>query len=106
MVMGHSKQQWRSCNWYDMQSHHRLAQNAVNSMQLRRSAMLQNRSDALAAVAEISLSTGPHCRHAIVSDYKSDCEKYQSCKSDSMEDSEIELVVQSDDDLATSIEIS
>ena len=31
MVMGHSEQQWR--NWYDMQFHPRLAQNAVNSMQ-------------------------------------------------------------------------
>ncbi|DBA67799.1 TPA: hypothetical protein ACH3X2_001201 [Trebouxia sp. C0005] len=32
MVMGHSEQQWRK--WYDMQFHSRLAQNAVNSMQL------------------------------------------------------------------------
>ncbi len=63
MVMGHSKQQWR---WYDMQFHPRLAQNAVNSMQLWRTAMLQIKSDALAAAAELSLSTAPHCRHVIV----------------------------------------
>ena len=63
MVMGHSEQQWR---WYDMQFHPRLAQNAVNSMQLWRTAMLQIKSDALAAAAELSLSTAPHCRHVIV----------------------------------------
>ncbi len=97
MVMGHSEQQWR--NWYDMQFHPRLAQNAVNSMQLWRTAMLQIRSDALAAAAELSLSTAPHCRHVIVSDSESDREEYQSCKSDSMEDSEIELDLQSDDDV-------
>ena len=89
MVMGHSEQQWR--NWYDMQFHPRLAQNAVNSMQLWRTAMLQIRSDALAAAAELSLSTAPHCRHVIVSESESDCEEYQSCKSDSLEDSKIEL---------------
>ena len=97
MVMGHSEQQWR--NWYDIQFHPRLAQNAVNSMQLWRTAMLQIRSDALAAAAELSLSTAPHCRHVIVSDSESDCEEYQSCKSDSMEESEIELDLQSDDDI-------
>ncbi len=97
MVMGHSEQQWR--NWYDMQFHPRLAQNAVNSMQLWRTAMLQIRSDALAAAAALSLSTAPHCRHVIASDSESDCEEYQSCKSDSMEDSEIELDLQADDDI-------
>ncbi|DBB06052.1 TPA: hypothetical protein ACH3X3_010023 [Trebouxia sp. C0006] len=56
MVMGHSEQQWR--NWYDMQFHPRLAQNAVNSMQLWRTAMLQ-------------------IRHVIVSDSESDREEYQ-----------------------------
>lgn len=61
--------------------------------------MLQIRSDALAAAAELSLSTAPHCRHVIVSDSESDREEYQSCKSDSMEDSEIELDLQSDDDI-------
>ena len=89
MVMGHGKQQWR--NWYDMQFHPRLAQNTVNSMQLWRAAMLQIRSDALAAAAELSLSTTPHCKHIIVSESESDCEEYQSCKSDSMEDSEMIL---------------
>jgi len=78
-----------------MQFHPRLAQNAVNSMQLWRTAMLRIRSDAVAAAAELSLSTAPHCRHVIVSD----CEEYQSCKSDSMEDSEIELDLQADDDI-------
>jgi len=82
-----------------MQFHPRLAQNAVNSMQLWRTTMLQIRSDALAAAAELSLSTAPHCRHVNVSDSESDCEEYQSCKSDSMEDSEIELDLQSDDDI-------
>ncbi len=82
-----------------MQFHPRLAQNAVNSMQLWRTATLQIRSDALAAAAELSLSTAPHCRHVIVSDFESGCEEYQSCKSDNMEDSEIELDVQSDDDI-------
>ena len=97
MVMGHSEQQWH--NWYDLQFHPRLAQNAVNSMQLWRTAMLQIKSDALAAAAELSLSTAPHCRHVIMSDSESDCEEYQSCKSDSMEESEIELELQSDDDI-------
>ncbi len=92
MVMGHSKQQWR--RWYGMQFHPRLAQNAVN-MQICRTAMLQIRSDALVAAAELSLSTAPHCRHVIVSD----CDEYQSCKSDSMEDSDIELDLQSDADI-------
>ena len=40
--------------------------------------MLQIRSDALAAAAELNLSTAPHCRHVIVSDSESDCEEYQS----------------------------
>ncbi|DBA92339.1 TPA: hypothetical protein ACH3X1_003068 [Trebouxia sp. C0004] len=97
MVMGHSEQQWR--NWYDLQFHPRLAQNAVNSMQLWRTAMLQIRSDALAAAAELSLSTAPHCRHVVVSDSESDCEEYQSCKSDSIEDSGSELDLQADDDI-------
>ncbi len=63
-----------------MQFHTRLklAQNAVNSMRLWRTAMLQIRSDALAAAAELNLSTAPHCRHVIVSDSESDCEEYQS----------------------------
>jgi len=82
-----------------MQFHPRLAQSAVNSMQLWRTAMLQIRSDALAAATELSLSTAPHCRHVIVSDSESDCEEYQSCKSDSMEGTEIELDLQSDDDI-------
>ncbi len=90
MVMGHSKQQWRK--WCDMQFHPRLAQNAVNSMKLLRTAMLQIKSDALAAAAELSLSTAPHCRHVIVSDLS---EEYWSCNSDSMEDSDIELDQQS-----------
>ncbi|DBA88821.1 TPA: hypothetical protein ACH3X1_016439 [Trebouxia sp. C0004] len=93
MVMGHSEQQWR--NWYDLQFHPRLAQNAVNSMQLWRTAMLQIRS----AAAELSLSTAPHCRHVVVSDSESDCEEYQSCKSDSIEDSGSELDLQADDDI-------
>ncbi|DBA82222.1 TPA: hypothetical protein ACH3X2_000496 [Trebouxia sp. C0005] len=97
MVMGHSEQQWH--RWYDMQFHPRLAQNAVNSMQLWRTAMLQIRSDALAAAAQLSLSPAPHCRHVIVSDSESDCEEFQSCKSDSMEDSETEQDVQPDDDI-------
>ncbi len=97
MVMGHNEQQWR--NWYDMQFHPRLAQNAVNSMQLWRTAMLQIRSDAHAAAVALSLSTAPHCRHVIASDSESDCEEYQSCKSDGMEDSEIELDLQADDDI-------
>ena len=42
--------------------------------------MLQIRSDALAAAAELSLSIAPHCRHVILSDFESDCEEYQSCK--------------------------
>ena len=93
MVMGHSEQQW--LNWYDMQFHPRLAQNAVNSMQLWRTAMLHIKSDALAAAAEVSLSTAPLCRHVMVSGSESDCdqnhEQYQSCNSDSFEDSEIDL---------------
>ncbi len=99
MVMGDSEQQWR--NWYDMQFHPRLAQNAVNSMQLLRTAMLQIRSDALAAAAELSLSTALHqyCRHVIVSDSESNYEEYQSCKFDSVEDSEIELDLHSDGDI-------
>ncbi|DBA68084.1 TPA: hypothetical protein ACH3X2_013957 [Trebouxia sp. C0005] len=65
------------------------------NMQLWRTAMLHISSDALAAAADLSLSTDPHCRHAIVSD----CDEYQSCKSDSMEDSDFELNLQSDADL-------
>ncbi len=80
MVMGHGEQQWHK--WYDMQFHPRLAQDAVNSMQLWRTAMLQIRSDALAAAAELSLSTAPYCGHVIMSDYKSGCEEYHSCKPD------------------------
>ena len=62
--------------------------------------MLQIRSDALAAAAELSLSTAPHCRHVIVLDSESNNEEYQLCKSDSLEDSDIELDLQSDDDLS------
>ncbi len=61
--------------------------------------MLQIRSDAPAAAAELSLSAPPHCGHVIVSDSESDCEEYQSCKSDSMGDNDIELDQQSDDDV-------
>ena len=92
MVMGHSEEQWRK--WYDLQFHPRLAQNAVNDMQLWRAAMLQIRSDALAAAADLSLSTALHCRHVIVSDSESDSEGFQSCNSDpisSMDGSDIEL---------------
>ena len=83
-----------------MQFHPRLklAQNAKNSMRLWRTAMLQIRSDALAAAAELSLITALLCRHVFVSDSESDSE-YQSCKSDNMENSEIELDLQSDDDI-------
>ncbi len=126
MVMGHSELQWR--NWYDMQFHPRLAQNAMNScsvwahmgsvipltttavpfnyniMQLWRIAMLHIRSDALAAAAAFSLSRAPHCRLVIMSDAESDCEEYQSCKSDSMEDSEIELDLQGDDDIGLDLQ--
>ncbi len=66
--------------------------------------MLQIRSDALAAAAELSLSTAPHCGHVIMSDSESDCKEYQSCKSDSMEDSEIELDVQSDGDFELNLQ--
>ncbi len=59
-----------------MQFHPRLAQNAVNSMQLWRTARLQIRSDALAGAAELSLSTAPRCRHVIVSD----CDEQQRCQ--------------------------
>ena len=55
--------------------------------------MLQIRSDAPAAAAELSLSAAPHCGHVIVSDSQSDCQSY---KSDSMEVSDIELDQQSD----------
>ena len=45
----------------------------------------------------------PHCKHVIVSDFMPDCDEYQSCKSDSMEDIIIliktELDQQSDDDI-------
>jgi len=84
-----------------MQFHPKLAQNAVNSINLWRTAMLQImiRSAALAAAAELSLSTAPQCRHVIGSDSESDCEENQSCKSGSMEESDIELDLQSDDDI-------
>ena len=62
--------------------------------------MLQIRSDALAAAAELSLSTALHCRHVIVSDSESNSEEYQLCKPDSLENSDIELDLQSDDDLS------
>ncbi|DBB07274.1 TPA: hypothetical protein ACH3X1_000005 [Trebouxia sp. C0004] len=66
MVMGHSEQQWR--NWYDLQFHPRLAQNAVNSM--------------------------PALEDSNAAD-----QEYQSCKSDSIEDSGSELDLQADDDI-------
>ena len=90
MVMGHSENQWR--RWYDLQYHPRLAQNAVNDMQLWRAAMLQIKTDALAAAADLALSTAPHCQHVIVSE--SDSEGYRSCNSgppSSREGSDIEL---------------
>ncbi len=61
--------------------------------------MLQIRSDALAAAAELSFSTAPPCGHVFVSDSVSDYEEYQSCKFDSMEDSDTELDQQSDYDI-------
>ena len=60
---------------------------------------MQIKSDALAAAAELSVSTAPHGRHVIVSDSESDCEEYQSCTSDSVEESGIEMDLQSDDDI-------
>lgn len=56
-------------------------------------------SDAPAAAAEPSSSTAPNCKHVIMSDCKSDCEGYQSCNSDSVKDSNIQLDLQCDDDL-------
>ncbi len=50
-------------------------------------------------VAEVSLSTAPKCRHVIVSVSESDCKEYQSRKSNKMEDSEMELDLQSDNDI-------
>ena len=55
--------------------------------------MLQIRSDAPAAAAELSLSAASHCGHVIVSDSQSDCQSYKSA---SMEVSDIELDQQSD----------
>ncbi len=54
--------------------HPRLAQNAMNSMQLWRTAMLHIRSYALAAAAKLSLCIAPHqyCRHVIVSNSESE----------------------------------
>ena len=45
------------------------------------------------------MSTAPHGRHVIVSDSESDCEEYQSCTFDSVEESGIEMDLQSDDDI-------
>ena len=39
MIMGHSVKQWLA--WYDMKFHARLAQNAVDAMQVWTAAMLQ-----------------------------------------------------------------
>jgi hypothetical protein len=54
--------------------------------------MLQIRSDASAAAAELNLSAPAHYGHV---NCESNCEEHQSCKSDSMD---IELDQQYDDD--------
>ena len=80
--------------------------NAVISMQLWRTAMLQIKSDALAAAAELSLSTAPHCRHVITSDSESDCEEYKSCKSvgvELLEDSDIPVESDLDEQAADDV---
>ncbi len=67
-------------------------------MQLWKTAVLQIRSDAPAAAAELSLSAPPHCGHVVGSDFESDYED-QPCKPDIMGDRDIELDQQSNDDV-------
>ncbi len=67
-------------------------------MQLWKTAVLQIRSDAPAAAAELSLSAPLHCGHVVVSDVESDYED-QPCKPDIMGDRDIELDQQSNDDV-------
>ena len=75
MVMGHSVKQWDK--WYDMRYHPRMAQNAVDSMQSWRAAMLQSRTP---AAPDLTLSTALHGGHVLVSE--SEESDYQSCCSD------------------------
>ena len=86
MVMGHSVKQWDK--WYDMRYHPRMAQNAVDSMQSWRAAMLQSRTP---AAPDLTLSTALHCGHVLVSE--SEESDYQSCCSDtaSMAASDVEV---------------
>ena len=88
MVMGHNVQQW--FKWYDMQYYPRLAQNAVDSMDTWRTAMLQSHTT---TAPDLTLSAAPHSRHVIVSDSECECEEseYESCNSEtvSLADSDI-----------------
>ncbi len=79
--MGHNVQQW--LRWYDMQYYPRLAQNAVDSMDTWRTAMLQSHTT---AAPDLTLSAAPHSLHVIVSDSECECEEseYESCNSETV----------------------
>ena len=103
MIMGHSIRQWH--DWYDLSFHARLAQDAVNAMQVWRDAMLQSSAPAESeSDDEVVPNAATLCRRFVVSEsdsqpepalqhsgYASAGSEYMSCSSASVEASDIEI---------------
>ena len=103
MIMGHSIRQWH--DWYDLSFHARLAQDAVNAMQVWRDAMLQSSAPAESESDDEVVSNAARlCRRFVVSEsdsqpepalqhsgYASAGSEYMSCSSASVEASDIEI---------------
>ena len=70
MIMGHSVRQWH--DWYDLSFHARLAQDAVNAMQVWRAAMLQ--VSAPDEPDDVAPNAATRCRRFIVSESESEPE--------------------------------